>query len=791
VISARLRADAAARLAPWLWNSINRPAARGQCVIKAMIPEWIKRTPMEFLAHTENSIHVPHLLREHLRYVGKLARHFAEHSRSDLGDVAEWAGLLHDLGKYREEFQEYLRNQRPGSVETHHAIYGAALALNRENYGLAFVIAGHHAGLHDLNDFEKLFQKYKAEQHILHLLTRFEQELSKVPASIPDPEFINSSPYSVEFYIRMIFSLLIDADRLDTEAHGVGYCRLPPRLDAAYLLRCLLNEKERKSRESKINALRNQIFQTCLDQAEQAPGFFSLTVPTGGGKTLSSMAFALAHAARHRLRRVIVVIPYLSIIEQNAAQYREILDPNNQGIVIEHHSAVNASEDLDETRPTSPFDRHPGDYAVENWDAPVIVTTSVQFIETLFASRPSRCRKLHNIAQSVVIFDEVQTLPSHLLNPLLNVFRELRKNYGTSFLFSTATQPTFRHRPLSLAEGFSPDEITAIIEDEETKTIFQQLNRVSLKPFPKSGETLGWNELAEAMAERAQALSVVNVRHHAFQLWEKLGGHVTEQQKASVFHLSSAMCAQHRFDKLWAIRARLRHQLPCRLVSTQLIEAGVDVDFPIVWRALAPLDSIVQAAGRCNRENALKDGAGNPRLGEVIVFIPEKHSLPSGIYKTAAELTATLLANIEIDALTIDPAVFDRYFDQLYQTVPTDKAIQDERGKLHFRKVSSLARVIEDDTQAVIVPYGRAKAIIQEIRNRPQEKGKPRINREDIRKLQRFMVNLHSHDFNRLSQLKAIRPLLPNLDIQLLEEGWYHADLGILIDQRPTEDFLV
>jgi CRISPR-associated endonuclease/helicase Cas3 len=750
---------------------------------------------MSFLAHTENSNGIPHLLRDHLRAVGDLARHFADQANPALNenDAARWAGLLHDLGKYRDEFQAYLLGQRPGGPETHHAVYGAALGLQRESYGLAFAIAGHHAGLHDMGDLENLLQgsKYQAEQRVPPLLARFEPELGKVPERIADPAFIESDPHSVEFYIRVLFSLLIDADRLDTEAHGNGFCRLPLKLDAPGLLQRLIDEKNRKPSDGELNALRNRIFQACLDQADIPPGFFTLTVPTGGGKTLSGMAFALAHAARHRLRRVIVVIPYLSIIEQNAAQYRQILDPDNLGIVVEHHSAASPPEDRDETRPLSPFERHPAEYAVENWDAPVVITTSVQFIETLFASRTSRCRKLHNIARAVVVFDEVQTLPPRLLNPLLNVFRELQAHYGTSFVFSTATQPAFRRRPLSLAEGFGPDEITPIIEDEQARGIFRRLNRVDFKPFPRPNETLAWGELAAAIAGREQALCVVNVRRHAFEAWEKLRGKLGEDQKASVFHLSSAMCAQHRFDKLWAVRARLRHGLACRLVSTQLIEAGVDVDFPVVWRALAPLDSIVQAAGRCNRENRLMDESGQPKLGEVIVFIPEKHSLPSGIYKAATGLTAGLLESLEADALTSDPALFERYFDQLYQSTPTDREIQNEREALHFREVSRLARVIEDDTQAVIVPYGRAIEIVQEIRERPQEKGKPRFDRHDLRRLQRYMVNLHSRDYLRLTQLKAIRPLLPNLDIQVLEPGWYHEHLGIVIDQSPTEDFLI
>lgn len=761
----------------------------------------MERPEGTYLAHTENAFGAPHLLREHLDFVGKLARHFSETACPALSGLAEWAGRLHDLGKYRDEFQAYLRNQRDSSIETHHAVYGAVAAFQRESYGLAFAIAGHHAGLHDLNDLQELLcgSKYRAVERVPHLLGRFERELGVLPERIPDPDFIDASPHSIEFYIRMLFSLLIDADRLDTEAHANSFCRLPITMNAAELLQRLLEEKNRKSSEGELNALRNRIFQICLDSAIGDPGFFSLTVPTGGGKTLSGMAFALAHTARHKLRRVIVVIPYLSIIEQNAAQYRRVLDPDNEGIVVEHHSGVPIPEDLDESRPLSPFEKHPAAYAAENWDAPVIVTTSVQFIETLFASRTSRCRRLHNIARAVVIFDEVQTLPSHLLSPLLNVLRELRRHYGTSFVFSTATQPAFRRRPLSLAEGFGPEEIKPILDDEVAKKVFGRLNRVVFKPLPRCDETLAWDVLANSMAKRDQALCVLNVRRHAFELWEQLRNLVPAGEKDSVFHLSSAMCAEHRLAVLGedrepapsTIRWRLRNKQPCRLVSTQLIEAGVDVDFPVVWRALAPMDSIVQTAGRCNRENLLKDENGSAKAGEVIVFRPEQHSLPAGLYKTATGLTATLLDGMDMEELTTNPALFERYFDRLYQLVPTDRQIQEEREKLHFRKVAALARVIEDDTQAVIVPYGKAIEIVRDIRERPLETGRPRIDRDDVRRLQRYMVNLHTRDYQRLLTLKAVRPLLPNLDIPVLDAGWYHDHLGVLIDQRPTEDFLL
>lgn len=756
---------------------------------------------MTYLAHTENTAGLPHILSEHLKSVGDLARRFAEENNIDLSDAAYWAGVLHDLGKYRDEFQQYLRAERESSTETHHAVYGAALAYQQGWLGPAFAIAGHHAGLHDLNELQTLVMgtTYRTAERVPLLADRFRAELGEIPPEIAEPLFVENKSHSTEFYIRMLFSTLVDADFLDTEAHYKTVSRATHKLQAAELLRLLISEKESKSSGGKLNAIRNSIFQQCLDKAQESPGFFSLTVPTGGGKTLAGMAFALAHAAQpqHELRRIIVVIPYLSIIEQNAAQYRRILDPANLGIVIEHHSAVNVPEDTDESRPRAPFEKHPNEYAAENWDAPIIVTTSVQFIESLFANRTSRCRKLHNIAHSVVIFDEVQTLPSHLLNPLLNVFRELRDHYGVSFVFSTATQPAFQYRPSSLSEGFRLGEIQEITQGS-TEANFHSLRRVSIQPA-KPDETTGWDALADQMAQREQALCIVNIRSHAYDLWEKLRRSFPLKERDAVFHLSSAMCAEHRFAVLGddrepepgTIRYRLRNKQPCRLASTQLIEAGVDVDFPIVWRALGPLDSIVQAAGRCNRENRLCDEAGNPAFGEVIVFRPEDNKLPPGVYRTASDITASLLAHVDADTLATNHELFGRYFDQLYQLVPTDQkiSIQGEREKLHFRKVAELAKVIDNDTQAVIVPYGKGCSLIEEIRTRPIVKGQPRFSRDDLRRLQRYLVNLHSRDFQKLVTHKAISPLLPNLEIHVLAEGWYHPHLGIVIDKRPTEDF--
>ena len=747
---------------------------------------------MKYYAHTavgENGTPLPESsgqwqpLAAHLSNVAKLAGQFA--APFNLTNEARLAGLLHDLGKYRHEFQEYLRGERAGSVETQHAIFGASWARER---GLASTlpVAGHHAGLHDCGDLAGMLAKpaLRIKETVPELILRLETELGPLPPPPQLPAWVKDE-YSAEFYTRLLFSCLVDADRLDTAC----WPRFPlcdQVLQTVLLLEQVHTERRHKNEAnpgSPLAILRNRIFDTAIERGALCPGFFSLTVPTGGGKTLASMAFALAHAKAHNLRRVIVVIPYLSIIEQNAAEYRRILGDE---IVLENHSGVNPQDDMGEE------EKSRLELVSENWDAPVIVTTSVQFLESLFASSPSKCRKLHRIPRSVVIFDEVQTLPAHLLKPTFNVFRELATNYGTSFVFSSATQPAFR-KSSALPDGFDSHELREIAPSPDE--LFRKLRRVTYH-LPKADETLDWPKLAERMAAAPQALCVVNLTRHAKQLWEELKRILPNEPPV---HLSSAMCPQHRLSLIQMIRERVRAGQPCRVVSTQLIEAGVDVDFPVVWRALGPLDSIVQVAGRCNREGRLA-------TGEVHVFRPVDHKLPPGVYRAAADqamITLAMLGDEESasNRLAADPQVFRDYFQSLYQVVNTDYAkrgetsIQQDREQLRFREVSRKAKVIDDSGQPVIIAcdtHGRrfAAPLIAEIRIRQLAPGQPRFNRDDLRRLQRFMVNVHSHKFQQLESMKHIRPLLPNLELYVLDDGFYHPDLGLVIDNRPLDDYI-
>ncbi|MBM9537322.1 CRISPR-associated endonuclease Cas3'' [Desulfobulbus alkaliphilus] len=773
----------------------------------------------------------------HLLVVATLAREFARGfglNDPAIEDEALLAGLLHDLGKYRSAFQEYLRGERAGDAETRHAIYGGAHAFTSEQLGAAFAIAGHHAGLHDLADLQDGTAKAAEKEDLATLAGLLEKEYSTARAFLTAnaaplektlPEILPPFPgmpvhlaklaneadeksvLATELYTRMLFSCLVDADRLDSaywaksDINIVKFAQSESPLDADYLLSLVIAERDRKraaalNPESALTDAQNRIFDACLGTGTYPPGFFSLTVPTGGGKTLSAMAFALAHAKANRLRRVIVVIPYLSIIEQNAAEYRHILDSKNRGIILENHSSViprvNSNEEANSRL----------ELITENWDAPIIITTSVQFIESLFAASPSRVRKLHNIARSVVIFDEVQTLPTHLLRPMLNVFRELTANYGVSFVFSSATQPAFR-RTRSLPDGFDEHEITEIAP--EPAELYRTLRRVTYK-LETGTEPLGWEALAGQLAATPQCLCVVNLTRHARELWETLDNTLREEYRTSggedlpgnlrPVHLSSAMCPAHRLALIRWIRMRLGSGLSCRVVSTQLIEAGVDVDFPAVWRAMGPLDSIVQVAGRCNRK-----GRFPPTESCVRVFTPaDAKKLPPGIYSTATQQAAVTLARLGKDAaekLATSPDIFQDYFTELYAITSTDydkrgeASIQEERANMHFRKVAAKAKIIEDSGQPVVIPIGKARHLIDKIRTRKAGRGEPRFTRDDLRRLQRYMVNVRTNNFDRLLKVTQIEPLLPYLDLYVLKEGAYHANLGLLVNDRPLEDFFV
>lgn len=756
---------------------------------------------MRYYAHSGRSADLDtdgELLSDHLRRVARAAVRLAVAAAptdEHLSAAARAAGLLHDLGKYQPAWQAYLRAEvrsRGSGRSVPHAIHGAAHAFQVGHGPVALAVAGHHGGLADWHSLENgLAVGTKVPEEVLpELVTAARSDLAEFPLGLEMPAWFgeDGTEHRRDFWTRVLFSVLVDADRVETEKFDTGRARTPPRLDPATLLAKLdaHRAEKAKGRTDSLTALRNEVYAGCVAAGGRDRGFFALTVPTGGGKTLSAMAFALAHARRHHLRRVIVVIPYLSIIEQNAREYREVFGPE---VVLEHHSAV--ADDGWKPPPGEPYRRSPAELAAENWDAPVVVTTSVQFLETLLAASTRRCRRLHNVAGSVILFDEAQCLPTHLLNPLLDVFRELVNRWGCSALFSTATQPAFRRSTLGLTCGLTDDDLKPVLGSGLEAKLFTDLQRVTYTDA--TAAPWAWDELVGRMAE-GPALCVLNLRRHAREVWEKLRAGVHDrygaEAAANVRHLSSSLCPEHRLAVLGrredpapgTLYHRLKAGKPCWLVSTQVVECGVDISFPRVFRALGPLDAIVQAAGRCNREGEL-----GSRGGTVTVFRPVDDGMPPGLYQAAAGQAATLLGEVTSEQLATDPAVFARYFDALYKLADTDAAgIQDLRAEFKFASVAEAARVIADGGRSVIVPYTSATKWVARIRR------KNRYSRVELRRLQRYSVSLRPNDFQAARQLGLVAPLLPGQDDgpMVLVDGSYHDELGVLIQGRPLGDFI-
>lgn len=693
-------------------------------------------------------------LREHLEATSALAERFA--SKIGYPQTARLVAQNHDLGKASREFQRYLAESAGDSEEDpddnapahrarrargpDHSTAGARNLAETvvpapkgdisSSFGafLAYAVAGHHAGLPDgkiggSNESSlesrlsgksipewKRFAEATLPPEIFEKILPGSERFKKIYKEILSL-LGNRDGFKISFGIRMIFSCLTDADFLATENFmNAGNAQLRggvpadtiPQLEkrlAAYL-------KKFDGNASPIGKIRNEIRADCLAAAELPPGLFTLTVPTGGGKTLSSLAFALKHARLHGLERVIYVIPYTSIIEQNAAVFADALGGEN---VLEHHCNAEFDDDAgnDDTRKK---------LAAENWNAPIVATTAVQFYESLFSHKPSRCRKLHNIAKSVVILDEAQTLPIPFLKPCLRAIDELAQNYGTTVVLCTATQPAVDSEKLSGGLRGNAHKIREIISPN--RNLHERLRRVSVS---KIAGTLDDDALAEKILRERRTLAIVNTRRHARALFEKLQSCVPDAERSGLFHLSAQMCPAHRRDILNAIKSRLGENAPCRVVSTQLIEAGVDIDFPCVFRAAAGIDSIAQSAGRCNREGKI---GGNG--GRVFIFEP-KTPAPPGFLRTAAECGKEALATVGADP--ISHKTVSKYFDLVYwkksesgeldrEKILSDLLIyQNDALTFKFRTCGEKFKLIDDNQKTILVPYGNAgEALCERLR---------------------------------------------------------------------------
>ena len=703
---------------------------------------------------------VRHELQDHLNGVAKLASGFADCFGS--GPWAELAGRVHDLGKFRKAFQAMIAAKSGYDPEAHieglpgrvdHSTAGGVLAVDRlgpPGRIIAYLVAGHHAGLPDWKGGQRGLDQRLSQRGLMEEALAAGGSAELCPGKPPPV------PPGLDYalWIRLLFSCLVDADFLDTEAFmnpdqaGIrgGY----PTLEKMKpLLNDHLDRLTATAPKSEVNRIRKEVLEQCLARADDPPGLFSLTVPTGGGKTLSSLAFALNHAVLNDLERIIYVIPYTSIIEQTADVFRGIFGRD----VIEHHSSLEPARETTQNR-----------LASENWDGPLIVTTAVQFFESLFAVKPSRCRKLHNIVGSVVILDEAQLLPPGLLAPILHVLDQLRTHYRVSPVLCTATQPAldgmdsfdFKLKGLKGRQEIMDDP----------GSLHERLRRTRVKLPRDFKEPLEWTELAQQINQADQVLIVVNTRNQARELFGLL-------EPEGAFHLSAQMCGQHRSDVIDRIKARLQAGQTCRVVSTQLIECGVDLDFPVAFRALAGLDSIAQAAGRCNREGRLE-------CGLVHVFIPSG-TPPPGHLSQAVSATLEVLEDRPQDPLA--PENFLNFFQHLYWSKGQEGLdgggiigllAPSAKAEFQFREAAKKFRMIDNQDQcSVVVAYGRGRELIEELRSHGP-------SRETFRQCQRHLVNIPEF---------MAKPMKDRGDLEEIEGIWvqnssliYDDRLGLLTE---------
>ena len=682
-------------------------------------PRWVAHTPSKQNPRW-------HLLTEHVFGVTDKATAFAVAFDSS-GVAPAWAsylGLLHDLGKFTDKFQTYLwdchqadrgigTQPKPGSAP--HKQMGALAALEDLKDAaemFALPIYGHHGGMVMPSETRNKALEKTTSAEVALLRRRAAEVDPRLAAVPPDLAALAASPHAkslhgAEMFLRMLFSCLTDADALDTEAHMNPSETERRQADALGIpeLRDLLRDRQERdfagTEPSVVNRVRREVYDACLTAAHLPPGVFDLTVPTGGGKTRSGLAFALEHAAQHGLRRVVYAIPYTSIVDQTAQVFRDLFG-DAPGTILEHHSAIEPKplkregEEADGGDEPELWRR----LAAQNWDAPLVVTTTVQLFESLFSNRPGACRKLHRLAQSVIVLDEVQTLPAHLLTPLIDGLKTLAANFGVTVVLCTATQPALTGQVSPFLDGFA--SVQPIIPQADRDRHFGLLRRVR---YRVEADEWDWERVAAEMRQGTSCLCILNTRRQARQVLDVLD---PDRGDRNVFHLSTLMCGHHRRAVLAQVRERLKSALPTLLVSTSLVECGVDLDFPRVLRAVGPLDRIIQAAGRCNRE-----GRRARDESEVVIFTPQEGGAPGGLYLTALRGTINLYRQMQAKGQEIDfddPALVTRYFARLYGDLQggVDRAkdgdsVQQRRAAFDYREVAKDVKLVDEDTVSVLV----------------------------------------------------------------------------------------
>ncbi len=699
-------------------------------------------------------------LDEHRKNVAELAARFA--STFDSKSFGYVLGWFHDKGKERDTFQNYIRlvnglQPMSNATEPHeHAYVGGLVISKLLNSGLlANIVMGHHRGLYDEDELKANLKK-----------KTIPPEIKREPLPIqPRSPHLQLSREDMHHYVRMLFSCLVDADFLDTEQfmqpeqaqlRGRGES-LPVLLDK---LEARLARFKANSADSEVNRVRNYVQQLCREKSDQPCGVYSMTVPTGGGKTLSSVLWALRHAIHNGQSRIIIAIPYTSIITQTAATLKSILGENN---VLEHHSNVEFNADMNDDQVKAL------QLAMENWDYPIVVTTNVRLFESMFANRPSACRKLHNIANSVVILDEVQTLPAKFLLPIVDSLKTYNKLFGVSVLLTTASQPVLEGlipgcNPRAEFKGF--DRVTELIP--ATSRLHDKLRRVKLSI---NDTRLSYGDIARELCRHKRVLCVVNTRRDAQEIFKLL------PDEGVTLHLSRMMCPDHVNETIKRIKAALADDSceTIRVVATQLVEAGVDIDFPVVYRQEAGLDSVLQAAGRCNREGRLK-------LGTTHVFSLD-HPLPRG------EISDANNARLALQGVSdwFDPQVMTNYFRQFYCRKETFD-LQGMKGLLYaprdiqFETAAQQFHLIENEGRTVVVVWKNSMELVAQLRSQGPSYGL-------MKKLAKYSVNVSERDFKALMSIGAVRDEQGVYVVD--QEVQYDEKLGLLIGNQWEDKVLV
>lgn len=707
---------------------------------------------MEYIAHIDDKGQRIQTIEEHLKGTAKLAGDFAE--KFGKQDWGYCCGMLHDIGKYSIDFQKRIKGESEQKVD--HATAGARVCMEkgRKYSFLEYCVAGHHAGLADYGsnyDVGSDSTIIGRRQKKISDYQAYQTEI-KIPEIISDPFDLGETAnpdFSLSVFMRMIYSCLVDADFLDTEAF-MNEDKV--ERDSGESIELLLEKLENHISEwlknqdtDTVNGRRTEILRHCLAGGESEKGLFRLTVPTGGGKTIASLAFALRHAVKNQMDRVIYVIPYTSIIEQNAKIFREILGDEN---VLENHCNVDY-ESSEELRLMQ--------FATENWEKPVVVTTNVQFFESLFANKSSRCRKLHNIANSVIIFDEAQMLPNDYLKPCIAMIEELMNYYGASAVLCTATQPALK--------SFFQSEASATELCPRMNEQFESFKRTQFENIGVVNE----DTLLEQLKEEYQALCIVNTKKRAQNLYRKL-------KCDGVYHLSTSMYPIHRKRVLKEIKERIQENKRCILISTSLVEAGVDLDFRSVYRELAGVDSIIQAAGRCNRE-----GRRKAEESKVFVFKFEGKENVLG-QRQQIDVTKSLI----VDGKDLsEMEIITKYFEMLYHFKGDSldkKNILDEftnkKGKYNFAKVGKEFKLIEQNTKTIFINNeDGANGIFLELKH----KG---FTKSGMRKASQYCIAVYDQMFDKMYGTGMIQPVLEDIEdfYELVDKSRYTEEMGLELE---------